>query len=363
MAQKSISSFLNNYFFSVRRNHPLGLIRIGLLAFTLLESYRIYKVMSDASFINPQFDALHQPGFLIDFLHLPFPIPQGYAFYFAIVYYAAGLFALAGLFTRPALAIFSIMTIYISDVLSARGFFNHEASLSTQVLLLIALAPGATSFSIDNIVKWVRNKRQSSFWEVLRGPAVPVWGLKAIMILLAVTYITAGWSKLRYGGMEWMDGETLTHYLDGSASPFTPGEKPMFIGNNEVAESEKWKDGFGIVSYSYGNRQKSKAAREAGHYIASHKTLIKTIAITTVIFELAGFVILFGGWASMLYLVGAILMHKSIGHLMNLSFISYQLLCLLLIDWTMVYRFINKKTNNRLERLFNKATATKLHTP
>ena len=47
-------------------------------------------------------------------------------------------------------------------------------------------------------------------------------GLKLIMIMLAFTYFTAGVSKLRYGGMRWLDGKTLTQSI-GTVLPELSG--------------------------------------------------------------------------------------------------------------------------------------------
>ncbi|HRP54467.1 hypothetical protein [Agriterribacter sp.] len=329
-------------------------MRIVLVAYSMLQSFRVYRFMQDVTYIDKEFDVLHTPGFFIKFLHLPFPLPQGYAFSFAILYYAIALCALVGIFTRPALLIFGILTIYISDILSSRGFFDHEASLATQVILILAVAPGSTSFSLWNVIKWFYKKikhKKAQLFDALIGPSVPVWGVKLIIIILACTYFTAGLSKIRYGGWKWLDGQTLTHYLDGSASPYTPGDKPMYISPPNVSEKEKWKDGFGVYSYSYGNRQRSDFWRELGYRIASNKYLISGVSVLTVIFELSGFILLLGGWPRILYLLGAILMHKSIGVLMNLPFVNYQIICFFLIDWKWVYNHSSAGIKRRFDPL------------
>jgi len=294
--------------------------------------------MNNIVSINSDFDALHRPSLLIDLLGIPFPLPQGTNMAFAGIYYLVGFFALIGLFTRPSLIVFGLLTIYICDVYVSRGFFNHELSLTTQVMLILGLVPGSTSLSVDRFIKWIRQKREMPLFNFLVDNPVPVWGLNLIFILLACTYIAAGLSKVRYGGIEWLDGKTLTYYLDGSASPFTqPNDKPMYIGPPEVAEDKKWKDGFGIYSYSFGNRQKSEFRRNLAMSIASSETLMMGIATSTVIFELCGFFLLAAGWPRILYLFGAIAMHSTIGVLMNLPFYSYQALCLVLIDWKWLY--------------------------
>lgn len=350
-------SFFERYFFSKSRYPNAGLIRFVLCGFFLFQSYRNYRFLGTFTGISPEADALHKPSIFIDLLNLPFPLPKEYLFIFAVVFYAIGIFAMLGIFTRVSVFLFSIFLIYLTDIQAARGFFNHEFSLATQVLLLLALIPGSKSSSVD---RWLQHYRKTKkmagagLWNTLVGPPENVWGIKLILILFACTYFTSGLSKVRYGGMDWLDGRTLTHYLDGSASPYTPGKKPMFIGPPNTTAAEQWKDGFGVYSYSYGNRQPSHFWRSTGTYLASHPKLISFIATSVVIFEMLGIVLVFGGWIRVFYLLGAIIMHKSIGSLMNLPFLDYQVLCFLLIDWHWVYQHLNRHLKNWLKPLINR---------
>jgi len=336
-------SFLDLYFFAKTRFHTLGLIRIALVVLGAYHIYRKFRFMQGITYINAELDNLQEPSFLMKMLPFPFPLEPEYAQTFAYFYYFVAFCAAVGLFTRPALFILGLATIYIIDVEVSRGFFNHEYSLTTQILLILALAPGSTSFSVDNLLKWVYRRYKIGTGNLLSaiiGPPAPVWGIKLILILLACTYFTAGVSKIRYGGLAWLDGQTLTHYLDGSASPYTEGDKPMFIGPKNVPQKEKWKDGFGIYTYSYGNRQWSYFWQKVGHAIAANKFLITAFAVSATLFELGAFLLLLNGWPRVFYLLGAILMHKSIGYLMNLPFPNYQVVCFLLIDWRWVYEHI-----------------------
>ncbi|AMJ66273.1 hypothetical protein AXW84_13125 [Hymenobacter sp. PAMC 26628] len=171
--------------------------------------------------------------------------------------------------------------------------------------------------------------------------------MKTILILLACTYCTAGLSKLRYSGIKWVDGQTLTHYLGGRAQ-YNEGEnRPMFIGPRVVPEVDKWKDGYGIYSYTYGNWQSSERWRAVGKRIASNSVVMTAISTATLLFELCGFMILISGWPRILYLIGAIGMHKVIGQLMRLPFTEYQLICFLFIDWQFLYQWLHNKLKHR----------------
>lgn len=331
---------LDKYLFATSRFPNAGLIRLLLTPLTMYQVYQVMGKLQGFTSVNPQADALFKPGVIVRFLHLPVPISNEYIGMFALVFYLVGLLAATGVLTRVTVFLYALGLIYITDIQAARGFFNHEFSLSSQVLLILAFIPGTVNLSFDRIFTWWRNRKtnNSPLWDSIIGSPEYVWGIKLIIILLACTYFTAGLSKVRYGGMAWLDGSTLAHYLDGSASPHLNEIRPMYISPADVPDEAKWKDGFGIYSYSYGNRQAPGFWGEVGLFLAEHRALISALAVGVVIFEMiAPIALLFGGWVQVLYLIGAIAMHRSIGVLMNLSFKDYQLLCLLLIDWPWVY--------------------------
>jgi hypothetical protein len=328
---------LDRFFFEPFVPHKLGVIRVALVGCTLIQVFFLFRGMHHLTLIDAAFEGLHQPSWVIKGLSVPFPLPAGYATRFAAAYYLVGLCALTGLCTRPALVVFSLLNIYLYDDKFSRGVFDHEMGLTTQVLMLLAFVPGSTCFSLDRLLAWLwgryRQGREPLRMAHLTGPPVSGWGLKLIMILLAFTYFTAGVSKLRYGGFIWLDGKTLAHYLNGNASPYLAGDRPIFMGPAAVPADRKWKDGFGIYSYSWGNKQQSKFWIGAGQKIASSPYLIMGLSVGTVLLELAGFLLLIPGWTRLVYLLSALLMHVIIELLMELTFLKFGVLCLILIDW------------------------------
>ncbi|MEO6150871.1 MAG: hypothetical protein ABIN95_11750 [Mucilaginibacter sp.] len=336
IAAKGFIPTLNTYFFSETNSLNLGLIRIVISAVVL-----IYNPYISIFIINdPDVVAIQVPSTFVHLLSGPFSIFAHHARLFQYTYLLVAACSIFGFFTRPALLLFGLLAAYSTGLCASQGIFNHGLSLLSQVVMILAFVPGSTRLSADRFLLWLyrrRNKTHQSLWETLKGPAYPVWGFKLILILLACTYFTSGLSKVRYGGLKWLDGKTLTHYLDGSASPFTPGVKPTYISPPNVPESQKWKDGFGIYSYSYGNRLPNQAMIKVGQAVASKPAVISALSVITVLFEISGFILLIAGWPRTIYLFGAITLHTSIGFLMNLPFTEYRILCLLLIDWVWLF--------------------------
>ncbi|HEY1025732.1 MAG TPA: hypothetical protein VGE26_11250, partial [Sphingobacteriaceae bacterium] len=318
------------YFFSRANLVSVGILRIILVLYFMLQ----FAGKNLTPFRDSLLTTLHERSALTTLLGDILLFPGA-----PIIFSVAGICALIGLATRPALFIFGLYTIALTGISASMGVFDHLWSLVSQVVVILAFIPGSTNLSADRALSRILKMRRGvklSLSEIFKSPPEQVWGMRLLLIILACVYFTAGVSKLRYGGFEWVDGKTLTHYLDGSASTKNGIKPPIYLSSSEVSAEEKWKDGFGLYGYSYGNRVSSIPARNAGEFIAAHPRLIMFLAMLTVIFELSAFLLLFDKLPRTLYLFGAIILHTSIGFLMNLDFMPYRMICFLLIDWNWV---------------------------
>jgi len=344
---------LDRYFFQQRNLVLLGVLRIVLVLRVLHHVFANRAVELEYSALNQ----LHQRSLVIDFLSRTFffDLPTSL---FSAIFIAAALGSLFGIFTRLSLFVFGVFLLYVTGFSASLGVFDHENCLVSQLLLVLAFIPGSTNLSVDRLVRYFLKYRKGQhfrLFEAFYQVKDSVWGLRLLLILLACVYFTAGFSKLRFGGLKWMDGKTLTFYLDGHASPAKQGRiPPMFLSSEDVRPAETWKDGFGLYSYSYGNRQYGSIGRKAAEFVSSIPALIMTLSILTVLFELSSFLIFIDGWPRTIYLLGAIMLHVSISLFMNLDFVSYRIVDFLLIDWIWVFRqlpsLIPKKVYERFEQ-------------
>lgn len=234
--------------------------------------------------------------------------------------------AAIGLATRPALLALVAIGLFARAVEVSQGVFDHESSLSTQVLLVLVFAPGSTTLSMDRVIGWWRAGRPDAWtWFTAAHRA---WGVLLITGLLALTYTASGLSKLRFGGLRWLDGETLGFYLRG----LTSGETVYLVTGGPPT----WRDDLGIEMYTYGNYA-------FGDYhpgfvagivdaLAHSPAALVALSAGTVALELCGFLLFVPRVRSVL-LVGYIGMHLTIGILMGLAFVEYQVICLLLLEW------------------------------
>ena len=338
-------SFLNTYFFSSANLVTVGILRIILV---FLAARNVLR-RSIAPFQDSMLTDLHERSFLTDFLGDSIFMSCAPSL-LAIILVTSAIGSLIGLFTRASLFVFGLFTIYLTGFQTSLGMFDHSNSLVSQIILLMAFIPGSTNLSADRGLKWLLKYKKGlkpSIADLLFRQQDKIWGIRLLLMLLACVYFTAGLSKLRYGGVKWLDGTTLSHYLDGSANPdkgdFAP---PIFLTDSEVSAEEKWKDGFGLYAYSYGNRQSSPVALKAGEFVAENSYLIMSLSILTVIFELCSFFLLIDKWPRNFYLLGAIIMHTSIGFFMGLTFIQFRIICFLLIDWQWVFNRLSAVIKN-----------------
>jgi uncharacterized membrane protein YphA (DoxX/SURF4 family) len=247
-----------------------------------------------------------------------------------------------GLATRPALLALVGIGLFARAVEVSQGVFDHESSLTTQILVILAFAPGTNAISLEHVLRW-RRRRSGTLREFLTAP-FRQWGVFLIIGVLALTYTASGLSKLRFGGLSWLDGETLGFYLRG----LTAGDTVYLVGGGPAT----WRDDFGLQMYTYGNYN-------FGNYhpgflagivdaMAHSPAIMSALSVATVLLEISG-LLLFVPRLRSLLLVGYIGMHATIGLLMGLPFVEYQVICLLLIEWERIVPFLLRHLHRRRE--------------
>ncbi len=246
----------------------------------------------------------------------------------SIIAISVGLLAAAGLFTRFSMGLYAVLYLLMVSFDTSTGIYNHETGLSAQLLIILVFAPGVQNLSLDELIKRKFNIKSS-----LTISPYKIWGFKLILIIIAMGYFTAGVSKIRYGGFEWMDGNTLGYYLSGKAS-FQNEIAQKFI---PADNSYDWKESFGLTAYTYGNFQTDPNLKSLAQTFSETGFLMSFLAIFTVIFELFAFFIIFSKPMRTIIFLIAVGFHFSIRILMGLGFLDYQLICLSLIDWPYLF--------------------------
>lgn len=321
-------------------NQPLSVLRFGLAILlgkkTIEQLYFIYDVTDNGSYALSKtwFTSVLPPSF--------FDFSPGYFKILVIVIAVVAITAAVGFLGRLNLLFLAFFSFYIFGVSEGIGIFDHHASLPTQVILALALVPGSMKLSIDYaLLKYGFFKGKMPFPHVSNNPK---WGFNLILALVAVTYFTAGISKLRYGhGLNWLDGQTLGFYLKEKTYLYKEGDVQLIIGDSNLPDDHKWKDALGFIGHTYANYQVSPKLRAIAGYVANNRVLLIALSVGSVLFELLAFVVFINSRYRNIYLISAIVFHLSIGALMGISFRQYRFICFCLMDWNLIATYLSKK--------------------
>jgi uncharacterized membrane protein YphA (DoxX/SURF4 family) len=124
----------------------------------------------------------------------------------------AGVLALVGLFTRFSVFVFALgIWIFIAHGYSY-GDRHHPQAVFCIFLMMLAFAPSGDRLSLDALLR--RRKGEPT---APRRVDTAMWPLKLAHVLLALTYLSTGFTKLAWGGLRWMNGYTLQSYTLGDA--------------------------------------------------------------------------------------------------------------------------------------------------
>jgi uncharacterized membrane protein YphA (DoxX/SURF4 family) len=126
---------------------------------------------------------------------------------FTVLYWATfafGVLALVGLFTRLSLFLFATGTWIFVAHLFSYGDRHHTEALFAIFLMLLALVPSGERLSLDAGIR-----RRRTGLGGAETSELAIWPLKLILLLLGLTYFSAGMAKLLYSGLRWMNGYTL----------------------------------------------------------------------------------------------------------------------------------------------------------
>lgn len=132
--------------------------------------------------------------------------------------WVAGILALIGLFTRPALFVFAVCTMLEIAHAYSYNEFHHKETVWAMFLLMLAFAPSGDCLSVD---AWLRQRRGVAAgvgqplrrWTHGRWTDLAMWPLVAVQCLLALAYFDAAASKMIVGGLSWFNGYTLQNKL------------------------------------------------------------------------------------------------------------------------------------------------------
>jgi hypothetical protein len=222
----------SRYFFTPASAFDLGCSRAAFCTLAFL--YYVTQDFSEWGTVAREF-WMPIPLFAVPGIPL---LPAGAIALLQIVFKAALALAAVGLFTRLALVVAFGCSVYLLGLPQNFGQIQHFDTLVVLVFGILAMSRAGDAWSID---AWRRSRAAGR-----RGAATPLesgeytWPIRAIWVMTAVIFFSAGVSKLRHSGLEWVfsdhlaivlvrhqyfvsDGEPLTSWgLAIAAYPWAP---------------------------------------------------------------------------------------------------------------------------------------------
>lgn len=215
---------------------------------------------------------------------------------------AAGVGFTVGAWFRVSGPLFGMTMLVLTAYRSSWGQLLHFENLMVLHLLIVGLAASADAWSID-----ARRAMRSTVHDY-SSP------LRLSCIVVVVAYVIAGVAKLRYGGLEWIVGDTLRNHIAYSAARLD------LLGGTP-----------------------SPLARP----VVDQAWMLPPMAAAAVATELAAPIALLGGWWRNGWVVAAWVMHVGIASLMLVVF-PYPLFLVAFLPFFELERVVPALAHTRL---------------
>jgi hypothetical protein len=209
------------------------------------------------------------------------PPPDGAIVLVAVATPLVGLLFVVGWRYRPIGPLFAAAMLLLATFDSSWGQVFHTEHLVVLHLLILASVPAADVLAVG------------------RRPAPPGpaahgrygWPVRLAAVVDVVAYVIAGIAKLRIGGLDWLDGDTLRNW----------------VAHDNLRKA--------VLGDTYS---------PIGRYLVGHAWLFPPLAVLTVTVELGAWVALLGGRWRTAWVTAAWLFHVGVLALMAILF-PYQL--------------------------------------
>ncbi len=196
---------------------PERLAMLRILTGTFALSYLLirFPVFLQLKDRRTGFDGVGLAAFLDE------PVAESVVVAVLAVTVAAGVGFILGWRFRIVGPTFALGMLALGSYRGSWGQLLHFENLMVLYLLIVALSPASDAWSLDS-------RRCSRTHEA--ASAAYGWPIALASLVLVITYVIAGVAKLRYGGLDWVFGDTLRNHvayaaarldlLGGTPSPF-----------------------------------------------------------------------------------------------------------------------------------------------
>jgi len=202
---KRIAEKISQFFFQSSTSTNLGICRFLFFGITFI----IYHNENFSYWGNVP-DILWFPIFLFRYLHIPV-LSSEFLYFLTFIWLGSLLLSSVGLFSRLSTIIAFVLGSYLLGLINSIAKTHHIESLLILVLAVLAFSNCGDGFSLDRWLKdrgWIYNSGQNSK-AAKRIEGEYTWPIRLIWVLMTLVFCSAGVSKLRNSGLEWITSDTL----------------------------------------------------------------------------------------------------------------------------------------------------------
>ena len=136
------------------------------------------------------------------------PLPDAVLVATLVVAFLAGIATTLGWRYRPNVIAFTLALLLLTTWRGSWGQLLHFENLMVLQLCVLAASPAADAWSLDARRAGTHTPPEECECSVRYG-----WPLAVAGLVTVVTYVIAGVAKLRYGGLDWLSGDTLQNHI------------------------------------------------------------------------------------------------------------------------------------------------------
>ena len=141
------------------------------------------------------------------------PWPDALVVALVVVVMLAGGAVTVGWRHRVSGPVFGVGLLLLTSYRSSWGQLLHFEHLMVLMVGVLAFAPASDAWSVD------ARRRESRDVPPPSRPATSYgWPIALCALIVVITYVITGIAKLRYGGVGWLDGDTLRNHIAYSAA-------------------------------------------------------------------------------------------------------------------------------------------------
>ncbi|NEP17242.1 MAG: hypothetical protein F6J97_10080 [Leptolyngbya sp. SIO4C1] len=210
-----------------------------------------------------------------------------------------------GFKTRWVVPLGAFCYLILGGILRQYTWFYHTGLLPVYLLAVLSFTPCADGLSLD---RWLKQRRGEPVPVADQPTAIYGWSRYACWLILAVSYVQAGLSKIYYSGFYWWDPENL---------------KSKLLATTLEPLQSNWE-----VSL---------------HLVNAPNIIFALLGIVGLYGELAYGLVLFSRWARLTMPALMASVHIGIWFLQNIIFLDLVLVQLIFYDYTALRRWADKR--------------------